>query len=112
MLKAALVTLALLFAFTAAPAAASMEDLSGARRAKKASVKQTARRPVARQRMRAAPRQQAGSQPGEDVCRGDAIRLCRPVLGQGNFAVLACFKARHTRLSRGCRALLVNYGQL
>jgi hypothetical protein len=112
MLKAALVTLALLFAFTATPATASIEDLSGARRAKKASVKQTARRPAARQRVRAAPMQRAGGRPGEDVCRGDAIRLCRPVLGQGDFAVLACFKARQRSLSRGCRALLVNYGQL
>ena len=54
---------------------------------------------------------QAG-EPGHDVCRGDAIRLCKPVLGQGNMAVLGCFRSHASRLSRGCRALLVSYGQL
>ena len=56
--------------------------------------------------------QASGRQQGEDVCRGDAIRLCKPVLGQGNMAVLGCFRSRAGRLSRGCRALLQSYGQL
>lgn len=132
MLKAAFVTLALLFGFTAVPVPASagglsgasrandalsaadraQDDLSSARRAKKKSVRKAARRPAATRYRRAAPAPMRQAQPGEDVCRGDAIRLCRPVLGQGNMAVLGCFKARANRLSRGCRALLVNYGQL
>jgi len=62
-------------------------------------------------RRRAAQPGQAG-EPGHDVCRGDAIRLCKPVLGQGNMAVLGCFRSQARRLSRGCRALLASYGQL
>ncbi|MBV8755132.1 MAG: hypothetical protein JO328_19940 [Hyphomicrobiales bacterium] len=56
--------------------------------------------------------QPSGRQQGEEVCRGDAIRLCKPVLGQGNMAVLGCFRSHAGRLSRGCRALLQSYGQL
>jgi hypothetical protein len=55
---------------------------------------------------------QPGQERGRDVCRGDAIRLCKPVLGQGNMAVLGCFRSHANRLSRGCRALLASYGQL
>jgi hypothetical protein len=56
--------------------------------------------------------QGGGQQQGETVCRGDAIRLCKPVLGQGNMAVLGCFRSHVGRLSRGCRALLQSYGQI
>ena len=55
---------------------------------------------------------QAGQQQGDAVCRRDAIRLCKPVLAQGNMAVLGCFRSRAGSLSRGCRALLQSYGQL
>ena len=53
-----------------------------------------------------------GQRSNEDVCRGDAVRLCKPVLAQGNMAVLGCFRQRARSLSRGCRALLQSYGQL
>jgi len=56
--------------------------------------------------------QPSGRQQGEDVCRRDAIRLCKPVLAQGNMAVLGCFRSHAGRLSRGCRALLASYGQI
>jgi hypothetical protein len=54
----------------------------------------------------------AGQQSENDVCRGDAVRLCKPVLSQGNMAVLGCFRSHARALSRGCRALLQSYGQL
>jgi hypothetical protein len=53
-----------------------------------------------------------GQQQGASVCGGDARRLCRSVLNQGDFAVLQCFQARARFLSRGCRALLQSHGQL
>ena len=123
MLKFAFAALALLFAFAPAPAFASPDTLSGvccvksdldvsSARRKKKSVKRSKRHSTGVRHRRPAPAQQSAGRSGEDVCRGDAIRLCKPVLGQGNMAVLGCFKARANRLSRGCRALLRSYGQL
>ena len=114
MFKGSLLSLAVLIAFTAAPAA-------HARHADQwSSAKRTTHHHYARHRA-AQPRYaqpgyaqpgQAGQQQGNDVCRRDAIRLCKPVLGQGNMAVLGCFRSHAGRLSRGCRALLASYGQL
>jgi len=63
-------------------------------------------------RHRSAVAGSARQQPGSDVCRRDAVRLCKPVLGQGNMAVLGCFRSHARSLSRGCRGLLQSYGQL
>ena len=49
---------------------------------------------------------------GDRLCRNDATRLCRPVLNQGDFAILGCFQANATKLSRGCRQFLQEQGQL
>jgi hypothetical protein len=119
MFKTSLLSLAVLLAFTAAPSA-------GVRQADEwSSAKKTTHHRYVRHRA-AQPRygyaqpgysqsgygQQAGGQQGQDVCRGDAIRLCKPVLAQGNMAVLGCFRSHAGRLSRGCRALLQSYGQI
>ena len=115
MLKASLLGLSVLVAFTAVPPA-------HARRADEwSSAKYTTHhRHVRHQAVQPAygygqpgySSQASGRQQGEDVCRGDAVRLCKPVLGQGNMAVLGCFRSHANRLSRGCRALLASYGQL
>ena len=105
MLKSSLLILTVLVAFTAAPPA-------HARHADEwSSVKKTTKH-HRYARHRAAGAGYAGQQPGEDVCRRDAVRLCKPVLGQGNMAVLGCFRSHARGLSRGCRALLQSYGQL
>jgi hypothetical protein len=115
MLKASVFSLALLLAFTAAPSAQArhVDEWSSAKKTTHASGRHAHYRYAHR---RYAPGGQAGTQQGgqqgEDACGGDARRLCRPVLGQGNMAVLGCFRTHATRLSRGCRALLVSYGQL
>jgi hypothetical protein len=110
MLKASVFSLALLLAFTAAPSARTFDDMSAAKKTTHASGKH-AHHKYARGR-RAAPGEHAGGQQGEGACGGDARRLCKPYLGQGDMAVLGCFKAQPTRLSRGCRALLQGYGQI
>jgi hypothetical protein len=105
MLKACLMSLTVLVALTvAAPAhARHVDEWSSARKTTKYHGHVRRRAPAAGY---------AGQQQGEDVCRGDAVRLCKPVLSQGNMAVLGCFRSRARSLSRGCRALLQSYGQL
>ena len=46
----------------------------------------------------------------ERDCRSDAVRLCRPVLGD-QMAVLACFQRHRSKLTRRCQAVLRKYGQ-
>jgi hypothetical protein len=116
MLKASLLSLAVLLAFTAAPSSARVrhaDEWSSSKRAHHHYARHRAAQPGYAQPGYAQPGYaQPGQQQGRDVCRGDAIRLCKPVLGQGNMAVLSCFRGHAGRLSRGCRALLASYGQL
>ena len=60
----------------------------------------------------ASAQQQSDRQRGDRVCRNDATRLCRAVLEQGDFAILACFQQNARRLSRPCRDFLREMGQL
>ena len=105
MLRAFLLSFAVLLAFSAAPSAnvRHVDEWSSAKHTTHHARRHT---------RRYAPAEQSGYQQGQDVCRGDAIRLCKPVLGQGNMAVLGCFRSQARRLSRGCRALLQGYGQI
>jgi hypothetical protein len=108
MIKASLLSLVLVFAFASAPSAYTIDEFSGAKKVAKASGKQ-ARYKHARGRHAG---QGGQARQGEDACGGDARRLCKSVLGQGDMAVLGCFKSQANRLSGGCRALLRGYGQL
>lgn len=56
----------------------------------------------------AAPAQQ---QPGHDACARDVTRFCRPVMNNGDQAVLACLKQNRARLSKGCDKVLTEHGQ-
>jgi hypothetical protein len=49
---------------------------------------------------------------GDRACSGDARRLCKDVLGQGDGFVLSCFQEKRTRLSAPCRKFLTDVGQL
>ena len=49
---------------------------------------------------------------GERACKGDASRLCKDVLQDGDSAVLACFQQNQKRLSDPCRKFLVEQGQI
>jgi len=105
MRKALLLSLIVFVAFTTAPPAHArhLDEWSSAR-------KTTKHHGYARHRAAAAG--SSGQQLGNEVCRNDAVRLCKPVLAQGNMAVLGCFRSHARALSRGCRALLQSYGQL
>ena len=106
MLKATLLSLALLAPLMVTPPAQ-------ARHADEWSSARKTTHHYRHARRRAVEPGYAGQQqPGSDVCRGDALRMCKPVLGQGNMAVLGCFRNNARRLSRGCRGLLQSYGQL
>ncbi|MFK4386890.1 MULTISPECIES: hypothetical protein [unclassified Bradyrhizobium] len=53
----------------------------------------------------------AQQQPGHDACARDVTRFCRPVMNNGDGAVLACLKQNRTRLSKGCDKVLTDHGQ-
>ncbi len=124
MIKAAILSLAIACAVTALPSGSHAaplggverigDDVSAARKSKVRTARRARVRHGRRVYRRAAPGVAAGApqQQGANVCGGDARRLCRSVLGQGDFAVLQCFQARARYLSRGCRGLLQSYGQL
>jgi hypothetical protein len=48
---------------------------------------------------------------GEKACSADAQQFCRPVLGQGDMAVLACFQQNRSQISRDCDSFLRKMGQ-
>jgi hypothetical protein len=58
--------------------------------------------------VQAASAQSGHPDPG---CARDASRYCRPVLNNGDMAVLGCLKANRARLSRGCEKVLTDHGQ-
>ena len=53
----------------------------------------------------------AQQQPGHDACARDVSRFCRPVMNNGDGAVLACLKQNRSRLSKGCDKVLTDHGQ-
>ena len=53
----------------------------------------------------------AQQQPGHDACARDVARFCRPVMNNGDQAVLACLKQNRTRLSKACDKVLTEHGQ-
>ncbi len=53
----------------------------------------------------------AQQQPGHDACARDVTRFCRPVMNNGDGAVLACLKQNRTKLSKGCDKVLTQHGQ-
>jgi hypothetical protein len=53
----------------------------------------------------------AQQQKGRDACTRDAQRHCRPVLNDGDNAVLACLQQHRGRLSKGCQKTLTDNGQ-
>jgi hypothetical protein len=53
----------------------------------------------------------AQQQPGHDACARDVSRFCRPVMNNGDSAVLGCLKQNRTRLSKACDKVLTEHGQ-
>ena len=53
----------------------------------------------------------AAQKVGHDACSRDATRFCRPVLNDGDQAVLACLKEHRPRLTKACDKILTEHGQ-
>jgi hypothetical protein len=53
----------------------------------------------------------SAQQAGHDACARDVTRFCRPVMNNGDQAVLACLKQNRTRLTKGCDKVLTDHGQ-
>lgn len=49
---------------------------------------------------------------GEKACGDDARKFCRKVLGDGDGAVLNCLQTNEKHLSKACRKMLEDNGQL
>ena len=59
----------------------------------------------------AATAQQSGTEREHHACSRNAQKYCRPVLGQGDFAVLACLQRNREKLSASCKKVLTDHGQ-
>jgi hypothetical protein len=53
----------------------------------------------------------SAQQVGHDACARDVTRFCRPVINDGDQAVLACLKEHRARLSKACDKVLTEHGQ-
>ena len=49
---------------------------------------------------------------GEEACGSDARRFCRKVIDQGDSVVLSCLQENQSKLSKACRKMLEDNGQL
>jgi hypothetical protein len=59
----------------------------------------------------AAMAQHGGTEAEQRACDGNVQRYCRPVLDQGDFAVLACLQQHREKLSAACKKVLTDHGQ-
>jgi hypothetical protein len=49
---------------------------------------------------------------GDKACNRDVSRFCRPVIDQGDYAILSCLQQNANKISRPCRKFLEDNGQL
>jgi Cysteine rich repeat len=55
--------------------------------------------------------QDRGTPEEQKACARDVQRLCRSVIDQGDFTVLACLQQNRTKISSACDQVLKNHGQ-
>ena len=53
----------------------------------------------------------SGTDQEQKACGRDVERLCRKLMDQGDFTILACLKENRPKLSAACRTVLVGHGQ-
>jgi Cysteine rich repeat len=53
----------------------------------------------------------SGSDQEQQACSRDVQRLCRKLVDQGDFTILACLKENRPKLTPACRYVLVSHGQ-
>lgn len=56
--------------------------------------------------------QAQGRQQEQDACGRDGTRLCKPVINDGDMAILACLKQNRAKLRPVCLKYLQEKGQL
>jgi hypothetical protein len=56
--------------------------------------------------------QHQGTRADEDACKRDVVRHCRRVLDQGDMVILDCLKTNARKLTKACRKVLEDNGQL
>jgi hypothetical protein len=52
-----------------------------------------------------------GTAEEQKACTRDVQKLCRPVIDQGDFTILACLKENRSKISAACDQVLKNNGQ-
>jgi hypothetical protein len=59
----------------------------------------------------AAEQPRGGSPEEQKACTRDVQRLCRPVIDQGDFTILACLQENRPKLSTACAQVLKDHKQ-
>jgi hypothetical protein len=57
------------------------------------------------------PAARGGTDDEQKACTRDVQRLCRPVIDQGDFTILACLQQNRPKLSEACALVLKNHNQ-
>jgi hypothetical protein len=55
--------------------------------------------------------QHSGTEQEQKACARDVAKYCRPLMDQGDFAILACLQQNRPKLSAACNQVLVSHGQ-
>lgn len=55
--------------------------------------------------------QRGGSAEEQKACTRDVQKLCRPVIDQGDFTILACLQENRPKLSAACAQVLKDHKQ-
>ncbi|CAN7169215.1 hypothetical protein LJR220_000232 [Bradyrhizobium sp. LjRoot220] len=55
--------------------------------------------------------QRSGTPDEQKACARDVQRLCRAVIDQGDFTILACLQQNRPKISPACNQVLKNHGQ-
>jgi len=58
-----------------------------------------------------AQQERSGTPEEQKACARDVQRLCRPVIDQGDFTILACLQQNRPKLSEACDKVLKDHGQ-
>ena len=53
----------------------------------------------------------SGTPEEQKACNRDVQKLCRPVIDQGDFTILACLQQNRLKISTACDQVLKNHGQ-
>ena len=53
----------------------------------------------------------SGTPEEQKACARDVQRLCRPMINQGDFVILACLQQNRPKISQACDQVLKTHGQ-